>query len=532
MVFLPLAWSIACREEPYNLELAVHLPEGGAELLDGHLLELVATDAAGGRTVLTLGAAQSGAGVTGVAAVPDGTVSIGLLAEDDGGQDGAIDLDRALAWGEGAFDGGTAPGSSSSASLFVGPFGTVAPLGPVAQNRRVLAGALAVDSRSRVFVFGGETPGRTALERSSAKVYRVDLDAGDRKLEPTGASFPTVTSTRPAGIGEEEFEYRGRTSLSATPVTVDGEERILVVGGQPRFDFPFGPSNQGFLYDPETDTLELEEMPIARSGHVAVRYRNGSVLLYGGFTDNAIPRASFHHWDPDRGFLYRGAAVLTAGAGHVAGVALEDDAVVCGGDLLTIAGSNQVWAPQDGCDLIRPNGETRDFDPLPQPLSGLAMATLADGSILAAGGFTQDTVDEVSGGIIQVFGEAPAVAKTFRWTAEGGWKAVGNLKQARVNHAMVALADGSAIVVGGDEVGTGSLADQVAPVRCAERFDPTTEEWTLLDCDESISGAYPLVGAQPAGGDVVVMAGLTFERTGEMDGGTALAVTSGGPAAE
>lgn len=530
MVVTALAMLLACREEPYALDLSVSLPEGGAELVDGHLLELVATTAAGDRTVLTLGPVENGAPITGVPALPADTTSLGLLFEDDGGTDGAVDLDRAIAWGEVSFDGGTSPGARASAELLVAPFGELLQLDTVAPNRRVVAGAMAVDSRSRVFVFGGEAEGRTTSDRGNAKVYAMSLDAGERKFEPTTASLPKTTGYLPNGLDKTPLDYKGRVGLTATLVEVDGAERILVVGGQPSIDTPFGPSDQALFYDADADTLTAEQMPTARSGHVAIRHANGSVLFYGGFVDNLIPSPSFHHWDPDRGFLERDAVNLVTGAGHVAGAPLGEDAIVCGGDLLTIVpNTEQRWEPQDGCNRIRANGEAREFDPLPQPLSGAAMVALADGSLLISGGFTQPAVDILSGGSVDTFGSAPGIAKAYRWTEAGGWKAVGNLNKARVNHGMVALSDGSALVVGGDEIGTGYLADQVTSVRCAERFDPVTEEWTLLDCGDAVSGAYPMVAVQPGTDVAVVVGGYTFERVGSTLGGLAVAVTSVGP---
>jgi hypothetical protein len=533
MLVPSLALLVGCREEPYTLTLSLQVPGDLEERLAGAHLELVATDAEGARTVLPLGPAESGAPVERVLAVPSSTVSVGLLAEDNGGTDGEIDLDRAFAWGEAPFSGGTSPGSSSEATFLMAPLGEVLGLDGVAPNRRVVGGATAVDSAGQVFVFGGETPGTTSQDRSSPKIFRIRPDLGETALEPVEATLPVTIGLEPEGLNEVPLEYRGRVLLTATTVQTRDGERILVAGGQPSLDYSFAPSSQALLYDPATDTLDALEMPTSRTGHLALRHPNGNVLFYGGFVDNAIPRPSYFVWDAQRGFQQK-SSILSTGATGVTGTILEDDAVVCGGDLLQLneATEDQVWTPQAGCERLRPNGEARDFDRLPEPLSYAAMATLADGSLLIAGGYSEPAIDIVTDGLVDEFGRSAAVNGSWRWTKTDGWKPVGGLEQARAGHAMVALADGSAIVIGGDSFGSPFLGDLVDPVRCPERFDPVTDTWQLLACEDATAGTRPTVAVQPGGGDVLILAGYTFQEDGEVGGGTALGVMSTGPFGE
>jgi hypothetical protein len=528
MVFSLPALLIGCQPDPYQLELDLHFPEGGADLVEGAVLKLVTTDADGNRTVLPLG--TSGGSIQGVPALPEGTASLGLLAEDPGGDEGAVNLDRALAWGEVAFDGGLGEGEQASASLLVAPFGDVREIGAVAPNRRVLGSALAVTRDSRVFVFGGETPGRLSIDRSNAKIFTMSLDGGGTKLEDAGASLPLTVGMEPQGLGEVPREYRGRVGLTATPVEVDGTEHILVAGGYPSIDFQFAATDEFLLYDPVENTLKSEKMDTARGAHVAIPFTNGNVLLYGGFVSNAFPTPTFSIWDEKRG-VERKTGPLTTGALHIAGAPLGDEVVVCGGDLGSAPPNQQVWEPQAGCVRIRANGEVRDFDPLPDPLSNLAMVALGD-ELLATGGFTEPAIDIIAGGSITEFGTAPGTNKAFLWTEAGGWKPVGGLKKRRCGHQMVPLADGSALVVGGDERCAGFLGDMVAPVKCTERYEPETESFTLLECGDAVSGIYPTVGVSQSG-DIVVMAGMEFSMTASsVDGAAAIGVSTRGPAAD
>lgn len=513
---------LACAEDPYTLELHVHLPEGGEDLVSKAAWSLVATDDGGERTVLPLEVTDGSA--LGVPPLPDATVALGLLAAE--GSADPEDLSGALAWGEVAFEGRVPQGERASADLFVAPFGAVLPVGNVAPARRSLGGALAVDSHSRVWVAGGQVPGQSRGDALD-KVFRMDLDAGETSLE---ASSVTLPKTQGEDANTRPLEYEGRVNLSATAVQVNGQDRILVAGGNPRIDYPFAPTDQALLIDPENETVDTLKMPTARAGHVAIRFANGDVLLYGGFIDNGFPRPSFVNWTAARGFRDSTASRDT-GAVHAAGAPFGEDIVVCGGDTGSVVAGNQQWTPQAGCVRIRGNGQVADFDPLPQALSGLAMAPMPDGGLLVAGGFTEPAVDVIGvDGYVESFGTAPAVGKAFRWTAAAGWKPVDPLKSPRAHHAMIPLADGSVLVVGGDSRGNPFLGSLVAPVRCPERFDPATDEFALLDpCPDATTGAYPMVGWWP-GGDAAVLSGYTYDSEGlVLSGGSEVGAATVGP---
>jgi hypothetical protein len=526
-------WVLACAKvDPYQLGLTIHGPPGTEDLVSSSNVALLAIDANGVQTLVPVG--EGGAERAGVPTIPDTAVELGLLAGGSDWDGTAADYTGLAAWGRAPIDAVPQPGERVDLELFVSPFGDVAQLGPVPPNRRVLAGALALDPQGTVWIAGGQLPGSADTDASDA-LFRLDLDGGDDAPEPLQVKLPKTTGLVPNDIGgqpDEEREYTGRVNLTATAVQVDGVDKILFAGGHPAIGFQFGPTSQALLLDTATETLEKLEMQGGRSSHLAARFSNGAVLLYGGFVDNAFPRPSYTIWTADKGFKDVWSSSET-GAVHAAAAPFGEDVVVCGGDLGTSDGATeQRWTPQAGCVRIRPNGELRDFDPLPEPLSALAMAPTPDGGLLAVGGFSEPAIDVLSGGFVDSFGSSPAVASAYRWTAARGWESVGRLKQARAHHAAVALADGSVLVVGGDSFGTAYQGPLVDPLRCPERYDPALDQFTLLEgCSDATSGAYTMVAASPD--EVVVMAGYTFdEATLQVDGGAAVGASSVGPPPE
>lgn len=92
-------------------------------------------------------------------------------------------------------------------------------------------------------------------------------------------------------------------------------------------------------------------------------------------------------------------------------------------------------------------------------------ARLADGRVLAAG------ADE----------DAPGAAAAQIFDTKGQrWADVGPMKVARVHHAIVALADGKALVCGGEQPSSAPTPFAVAgkPVDGCELFDPATNKFT------------------------------------------------------
>jgi N-acetylneuraminic acid mutarotase len=130
--------------------------------------------------------------------------------------------------------------------------------------------------------------------------------------------------------------------------------------------------------------------------------------------------------------------------------------------------------------------------------------TLADGRVLVVGGVASNG-DEIRLAAAEVYD--PASRR---------WSSAGSLATTRVGFALVALADGGAIVVGG----FGGLAPRaVGRLSAVERFDPASNTWSpARDFPGPVAGA---TGIRLADGRVLIAGGSAREpRPIDPDAGT------------
>ncbi|MBX2800884.1 MAG: hypothetical protein KTR31_24600 [Myxococcales bacterium] len=432
------------------------------------------------------------------APIPAGT-RVGLLVEDAGGPDDAWSPSATRAYGQAWTDTDLVQGDHVLEIDLI-PTGEIAELDVVGENRRRWSGAAVTTAGGATYLFGGGDP----EDRLTASNIIL-------KLDPTAPSFSNV-GQMPVfeGAGETgPVEVSAYTQNTATLVTVDEQEMILVAGGRSTVNGTFESVRGWFLFDPATDTIvdSKETLTIPRSGHQAMAFADGDVLIWGGVTDTGVSQlATFEIWKAGNRRVVDGDDLGAVQAGRIFPMMapLDNDIIVCGGFTVTLAVDTIDWTPQSGCDRIQTNGDVEPFPALPAPLAAGAMLALADGSLYVTGG-TTDTLTEnwFAGDYDQ--GTATDVAYRYDPEAEE-WQIASSLGFPRGRHAMVEVPGKGVLVIGGSTEITPFFGRLGEAVRCIERYDPESGEITEEQCTDVGRGSAPLVSSYP-GEYVFVMEG-------------------------
>lgn len=318
------------------------------------------------------------------------------------------------------------------------------------------------------------TPGSTLIDTPSATLgdVAVWVDAGDL-VEPR----------------------------NATSVVVVGNGEVLIVGSDWMTSWltacgtATGGSDSVEIGDPEGgDWEKTTSLPSRREGPVLLALPDGRALLTGGMTgEDGGPTAysSTYVFDPaDRSWLQSG-LLNTARTGAAAAVLADGRILVAGGLYIDRTGqsdldSSELWDPA--------SGSWSSTGPLAGTRVDASAATLADGRVLVVGGVASNG-DQAQQAAAEVYDPET-----------GRWSSAGTLATARSGFALVALADGGAIVVGG----FGGLAPRaVGRVSTVERFDPVSNTWSpAQDFPGPVAGA---TGIRLADGRVLVAGGSARE---------------------
>jgi len=175
--------------------------------------------------------------------------------------------------------------------------------------------------------------------------------------------------------------------------------------------------------------------------------------------------------------------------------ALPDGRVLVAGGLLInfsqhgrALDSAEIWDPDSGA--------WAEIDHLLSPRLGAVAVTLSDGRVL------------VVGGVPEWGGDVPLASAEIFDPGDGSWSPAGRLSVPRARFALVALADGGALVVGGELTGAGPegvIVHSPGVMSNVERFDPTTGTWSLTD-EFDAAGRRPAT-AVLADGRVLAVAG-------------------------
>jgi hypothetical protein len=182
------------------------------------------------------------------------------------------------------------------------------------------------------------------------------------------------------------------------------------------------------LYDPETNRFRPgAPLATARIGHVAVRLRDGSVLVAGGWTESGVTATAEVYLPAERRFVPTGALRLARGGATA--TTLRD------GRVLIVGGDGEASHFLRSAELYDPR--TRTFTatgPLAVPRRAHAAVSLRDGRVLVVGGSNARGV----------------LASTELYDpGRGRFVAGPRLVTARHKHAAVRLRGGSVLVLGG-----------------------------------------------------------------------------------
>ncbi len=207
------------------------------------------------------------------------------------------------------------------------------------------------------------------------------------------------------------------------------------------------------VYDLGADgsVREGPELTVARVGHTATRTADDDVVVVGGYEGEGLSPL-------DQVEVRRAGATEWTATGRMSfGRGGHDAALLGDGRVLVVGGllgrgqytaSSEIVDPTDGTVVNGPD--------LPVAAAGLTAVTLGDGSVLLAGGEVARGVATATAAIISADGER----------IDG----VGPLLQARFKHAMVALPNGGALVIGG-------TIDDERLLASTEVYDPRTSSF-------------------------------------------------------
>ena len=283
------------------------------------------------------------------------------------------------------------------------------------------------------------------------------------------------TSANPGpGTPDPIRTYRIRR-LADSPVARNGHVAIgladgsaLVMGGNSSEAINLPDSSSTQRFDPPTEAFTAGPMlalsALDREFTVPVPLRAGAFLLVGGGINSGTvlathPAALSQRFDPVRGEFVRSGDLKRVRSGDAAATLLADGRVLVTG----------------GGSLAAPFSET--YDPATEQWTigenllvgrrGHTGTLLADGRVLVAGGFVCCT------GNGQIFTDAAEIydptTGTFQLTAP--------LRQARGFHRATLLADGRVLLSGG--FGAAGAPDFEA-LAASEIFDPVTEKFSSV----------------------------------------------------
>ena len=211
--------------------------------------------------------------------------------------------------------------------------------------------------------------------------------------------------------------------------------------------------------------LPTNSMVMARGDHTSTRLPDGRILVAGG--DDGSDRLeaitdSTELFNPATGRWDSAGAMGRQRTRH-ASVLLND------GRALLVGGAGVVQAEIDEQRIDQPLVETDVFDPstntwafigeISSPRDGLAATLLSNGAVLITGG------NDGGGTEISILDSAEILDP-----ASGSWSPTGTMSQGRQGHSATLLADGTALIMGGD--------DGMDTFSSAEIYDPSTRAFS------------------------------------------------------
>ncbi|MGD0018625.1 MAG: kelch repeat-containing protein [Candidatus Limnocylindrales bacterium] len=218
----------------------------------------------------------------------------------------------------------------------------------------------------------------------------------------------------------------------------------------------------------------------ARNDFTAQPLANGQAFVVGGTNVDWISFSSPKIWDPKTG-TWNTSGLMATARSYPASALLKD------GMVIVIAGEYRN-PPADAflatAEVFNPaTGKFAKTGALKVARSGAMAVTLADGRVLAVGGYTAKG----------------AVADSEIWDpTTGKWAAVG-ATPIWGGSVLVPLADGGALLAGGQDKALKGIAT-------AYRLDPKTNKWAATG--KMLTAAYDRAAAVLTNGQVLVAGGL------------------------
>jgi hypothetical protein len=246
---------------------------------------------------------------------------------------------------------------------------------------------------------------------------------------------------------------------------------VLVIGG----DQPCCRTNiSAELYDPDTGTWS----PAGNRGpivgiYVATMLQTGKVLVADAIPTNAIP-----YYGTDAWLFDVAQQTWNQTGGGLVYRQYPDATLLQDGKVLVVGGTNDadevVIAP--GAELYDPATGAWRMTGSPSALREAGTDTvLPDGSVLAAGGFSWVTRGDQYSWITY----SVPLRSSESYDADGIWRPVGNLNEARSGHTATLVPGGRVLIAGGAgfvDPQLGTYYDNA--LKSAELYDPATATWT------------------------------------------------------
>ncbi|MFI6642524.1 Kelch repeat-containing protein [Streptomyces sp. NPDC050504] len=281
--------------------------------------------------------------------------------------------------------------------------------------------------------------------------------------------------------------------------TLLDDGKVLVVGGTSGSS-PLSPGlTAAELYDPADGTWKpAASMRQSRWGHSAVLLANKKVLVAGGVAvrsgDSVKALTSAEIYDPATDTWADATPMTDARTGHSAVLFKGGQVLVCGG-AAPVSGRDTV--PLAFCELYNPDAKTwTPTGSLLQPRSGQRTVLATDTTALVIGGATPGTPGDGT------FDPYTATTAERYDLATGVWTALPGAPGGRTLHRVAALGSGKFLVVGGTDDEHNGAGYQSALI-----YDDAAKSWTAaagLPTGRWAPGAVAL-----AAGKVLVTGGTT-----------------------
>lgn len=267
--------------------------------------------------------------------------------------------------------------------------------------------------------------------------------------------------------------------------------RVLVTGG---LDATNNTLSSVEIYDPAADTWTDGPSIPKRGAHIQHTLNDGRILVAAGYTDYA----TYNDTGVTSTYLFHPNPGLWIEVGSLHTAKPLSASVLCGDGKVLILG-------ESGAEL----GKAEVFDPATEswtvaaPLNvlrgGIALVTMADGKIIAAGGIAGST--------------AVATSEIYD-PSTGAWSTVAPMNIARAFTASSLLKDGRILVSGGSTNGADVLS-------ASEIYDPVTDTWSIQQ---------PLASGRQMGAQITLSSGEVILAGGWINGGNVQLFQSFNPA--